>query len=106
MLHVYGLRTHELWWASHITQENKKENCQYGWAYVRGEHRSKSKHVHWVFLIYVTGLFELITGTGPMISPTLALIVVSYVFNVFKVEAAKAAISPTFSFLLLLVRSN
>ena len=52
MLLVYGLRPHELWWVSPITKENPEEDCKYGWVHVPGEHRTKSKHSHWVFPLY------------------------------------------------------
>ena len=58
MLLVYGLRPHELWWVSPITKENKKEGCKYGWVYVPGEHRTKSKHGHWVFPLYESWVVE------------------------------------------------
>ena len=58
MLLVYGLRPHELWWVSPISKENKKEGCKYGWVYVPGEHRTKSKHGHWVFPLYESWIVE------------------------------------------------
>ena len=52
MLMNYGLRNHELHWVSNITEENKEEGIQFGWVYVPGYWRTKSKYEHWVFPLY------------------------------------------------------
>jgi hypothetical protein len=52
MLMNYGLRNHELHWVSNITEENIEEGIQFGWVYVPGYWRTKSKYEHWVFPLY------------------------------------------------------
>ena len=48
----YGLRNHELFHISKISDERKEEGIKENWIYVPGEWRTKSKFEHWTFPLY------------------------------------------------------
>ena len=52
MMINYGLRNHELHHIEEITSEDKESSTEFGWVYVAGEWRTKSKFEHWTFPIF------------------------------------------------------
>ena len=52
MMMNYGLRNHELHHIEEITSEDKESSTEFGWVYVAGEWRTKSKFEHWTFPIF------------------------------------------------------
>ena len=52
MMMNYGLRNHELHHIEEITSEDEKSSTEFGWVYVAGEWRTKSKFEHWTFPIF------------------------------------------------------
>lgn len=52
MMMNYGLRNHELHHIEEITSDDPSKNMKWGWVYVAGEWRTKSKFEHWTFPIF------------------------------------------------------
>tara|TARA_B100000212_G_C27366025_1_gene530365 strand:+ start:298 stop:1647 length:1350 start_codon:yes stop_codon:yes gene_type:complete len=52
MMLLYGLRNHELHHIEEITSDEPEKGNLYGWVYVAGSWRTKSKFEHWTFPLY------------------------------------------------------
>jgi|GEM_PF-5082512 len=52
MFMLYGLRNHEVWWVSEITEEDSEKGILPGWVWVPGNWRTKSIRDHYVWPLY------------------------------------------------------